>query len=227
MKKLPIEVVHYSDVLCVWAYIAQARMDELQASFPDDIAVNYRFLQVFGDVPGKLAALWADRNGLEGYASHVQDVAAGFEHISISPRVWLDNTPTSSLPGHLLLCAAKRLVRKDPESYSAELSEQLLRALRHAFFVKCADISQQDELLGLAEQTGINLSALLQVLNSGEAHAQLAADLAQAAKISVRASPTLTFNEDRQVLTGNVGYRVIEANVRELLRNPGDQQSWC
>jgi hypothetical protein len=36
------------------------------------------------------------------------------------------------------------------------------------------------------------------------------------------------FNEGRQVLTGNVGYRVIEANVRELLRQPSDDQSsWC
>ena len=30
-----------------------------------------------------------------------------------------------------------------------------------------------------------------------------------------------------QMLTGNVGYRVLEANVRELLHNPGGQQSWC
>jgi len=37
----------------------------------------------------------------------------------------------------------------------------------------------------------------------------------------------LLFNEGRQVLTGNVGYRVIEANVRELLRVPVDQSSWC
>ncbi len=43
----------------------------------------------------------------------------------------------------------------------------------------------------------------------------------------VRASPTLTFNEDRQRLTGNVGYRIIEANVRELLERPETQQTWC
>ena len=34
-------------------------------------------------------------------------------------------------------------------------------------------------------------------------------------------------NEGRQLLAGNVGYRVIEANIRELLDTPGDQQSWC
>ena len=43
----------------------------------------------------------------------------------------------------------------------------------------------------------------------------------------VWSSPTMTFNEGRQTLAGNVGYRVVEANVRELIRNPHDQASWC
>jgi hypothetical protein len=28
-------------------------------------------------------------------------------------------------------------------------------------------------------------------------------------------------------LTGNVGYRILEANIRELLDSPPGQQSWC
>jgi predicted DsbA family dithiol-disulfide isomerase len=43
----------------------------------------------------------------------------------------------------------------------------------------------------------------------------------------VRSSPTLLFNEGRQRLSGNVGYRIIEANVRELLDRPIVQHSWC
>jgi predicted DsbA family dithiol-disulfide isomerase len=58
-------------------------------------------------------------------------------------------------------------------------------------------------------------------------HARRSEDVAMARDQSVRASPTLLFNEGRQALTGNVGYRVIEANVRELLRTPVDQSSWC
>jgi len=44
---------------------------------------------------------------------------------------------------------------------------------------------------------------------------------------TVTVSPTLIFNEGRQRLNGNVGYRVIEANIRELLHNPTEEQSWC
>jgi hypothetical protein len=35
-------------------------------------------------------------------------------------------------------------------------------------------------------------------------------------------------NDGRQKLYGNVGFRIIEANIQELLRAPvGDQASWC
>ncbi len=35
-------------------------------------------------------------------------------------------------------------------------------------------------------------------------------------------------NQGHQKLYGNLGYRVIEANIRELLREPGaGEMSWC
>ena len=39
----PIRVVHFSDVLCVWAYVSQIRMDELQHQFADAVVVEYRY----------------------------------------------------------------------------------------------------------------------------------------------------------------------------------------
>lgn len=227
MDKSVIDIEHFSDVLCIWAYIAQIRVDELQANFPHEVRIDYRFLQVFGDVAGKMSAQWADRGGLEGYAAHVQEVAATFEHIDINPRAWTGNPPTSSLPAHLLLCGLKALRAADPEGTAPDLVERTLSALRHAFFVELVDISNQQRLFEVAEQAGAHVAKLQQALDSGAAHAQLAADLAAATHNAVRASPTMTFNEGRQVLTGNVGYRVIEANIRELLRSPSDQQSWC
>ena len=40
-------------------------------------------------------------------------------------------------------------------------------------------------------------------------------------------SPSLLLNDGRQRLNGNVGYRVIAANVREILERPPGQLSWC
>ena len=39
-------------------------------------------------------------------------------------------------------------------------------------------------------------------------------------KYQIPGSPTLVFNEGRPLLYGNVGYRIVESDVRELLRNP-------
>jgi predicted DsbA family dithiol-disulfide isomerase len=82
-------------------------------------------------------------------------------------------------------------------------------------------------LLEIAAQADVDIKALARVIDNGMAHAQLADDLAAAAQNAVRASPTLLMNEGRQVLAGNVGYRVLEANILELLHSPGEQQSWC
>jgi len=44
----------------------------------------------------------------------------------------------------------------------------------------------------------------------------------------IEGSPSFVLNEGRQKLYGNVGFRIIEANIQELLRAPGtDQVSWC
>ena len=62
----------------------------------------------------------------------------------------------------------------------------------------------------------------------GRAHAALAADYQDAAAMGVQGSPTFILNGGRQKLYGNVGYRILEANIQELLRTPNaDQANWC
>jgi predicted DsbA family dithiol-disulfide isomerase len=56
----------------------------------------------------------------------------------------------------------------------------------------------------------------------------VSADYELARELGVDVSPTLVLNQGRQRLNGNVGYRVIEANFKELLREPhAGQASWC
>ena len=216
-----IPITHYSDALCIWAYISQVRVAELRAKFASDISFAYRYFSVFGDVETKMATQWGEKGGLPGYAAHVQEVAARFEHVSINPNTWEKDAPRSSMPAHIVLCAARvaggggdRLLALDHE-------------IRRSFFEDAVDISALDNLVQICVGQGFARSAILDALASGRAHAALATDMKLAQESGVRSSPTLTFNEGRQTLAGNVGYRVIEANIRELIRDPGDQQSWC
>ena len=218
-----LTITHYSDALCVWAYIGQVRVTELEADFRDEVSFEFRYFNVFGDVRTKLETQWASRGGLSAYADHVHEVAGGFEHVSLHPDVWRKNVPASSLPAHLVLSAARCM---DAESQGT-VARTLDTAIREAFFTAATDIGQRDELLAIAEQQGLSVAELERFIGNGQAHALVASDLKNAADSAIRSSPTMTFNEGRQTLSGNVGYRVLEANVRELLRHPTAQQSWC
>jgi predicted DsbA family dithiol-disulfide isomerase len=220
-----VRITHFSDVLCVWAYLSQIRCDELVAQFQDRVSIDYRYMQVFGSVRAKLGAQWSDRGGIEGYAAHVREVASGFEHASIHPEVWLKATPESSMPCHLFLCAVRELEARGDAEPGAQA--RAAWAAREAFFRECEDIAVRSVLLGVAERVGVPAARIEPLLDGGIAHAALSADLADGREQAVRASPTLMLNEDRQRLTGNVGYRVIEANVRELLADSTGQRSWC
>ena len=220
-----VRLTYFSDALCVWAYVSEIRCDELLEKYPEQVSMDCRFFQVFGSVARKIELQWAERGGILGYAEHVRQVVAGFDHVSVHPEIWLRDAPQSSLPSHLFLCAARLLEqRREVEAGAARRAAWMLR---EAFFSRCADVSKRSQLLEVAEQAGLSAARVEALLDSGDAHAALCEDLELAREQSVHASPTLVFNEGRQRLTGNVGYRIIEANVRELLERPAGQHSWC
>jgi predicted DsbA family dithiol-disulfide isomerase len=220
---MPVQITHFSDILCVWAYISQFRVAELQSNFPQEVEFEFCYFNVFGDVQTKMAAQWAKRGGVAGYAQHVHEIAARFDHVSLSPDVWGQNIPTSSLPAHLIIAAARLL---DSEHDSAD-APSLDSAIREAFFSAAVDVSRMTELLAIADHQGIEIAGLKNKLETGQAFALVSHDFKSADALGVSSSPTMIFNEGRQTLSGNVGYRILEANIRELLQHPAGQQSWC
>jgi predicted DsbA family dithiol-disulfide isomerase len=218
-------ILHFSDVLCFYAYAAQIRIDELCRSFPNEVDLCFHFCLVFGDVERRFAERWGNRGGVQGYAAHLRGVAERFPHVTVHPEVWTRNTPASSLPAHLLLRAVGVLERDEQVAPGTFRSAD--KAVREAFFCDARNVASARVLGEIAETLGLPQAALQQTLDSGRAHADLSRDLELVRQHSVTLSPTLLFNEGRQRLNGNVGFRIIEANVRELLRTPEHEASWC
>jgi predicted DsbA family dithiol-disulfide isomerase len=223
----PIRIFYFSDILCIWAYIAQIRLDELQATFHDKISIQYHFVPVFGNAREKLETGWRDRGGLEGYSQHVKYVTQKFNHITLHPDIWTQVVPPSSTACHLFLHALQLLEQKGILQPSEQRFAKAVWAFREAFFTRLADVSDRKVQFEIAETLGLPIAALQAQIDSGEAYAQLSKDFELVKEHTVTVSPTLIFNEGRQRLNGNVGYRVIEANIRELLHNPPGEQSWC
>lgn len=223
----PLRIAYYSDLLCVWAYVAQPRLEALKAEHGADVVLEHRFVPVFGDALGKLGAAWKDRNGFAGYAHHVAQTVARFPPATLHPDAWTKVRPTSSLSPHLFLRAIEHWERGTGNAPTPRF-EQAIWTLRRGFFVDAADISRRDVQRELVAPLDIDLDAVDQLIADGSAHARLAADHVDAEKHRIEGSPTFVLNEGRQKLYGNVGFRIIAANIRELLRTPSDgEASWC
>lgn len=217
-KKLAL--TYFSDVLCVWAHISQARVDEVEKQFADKVTIDYRFCSVFGDSAHKIGVGWAARGGYEGFARHLQASASEFDHITLHPELWQNVRPLSSTPAHIVMKAVQRV---DKDRCRAVLQE-----LRGAFFERCQDIGQWSVLRDVLSAVGVSVEQVRSVIDSGVAHADLEADHRDQQLLMVQGSPTIILNEGRQKLYGNVGFGVIEANIKELLRSPAaGAASWC
>jgi len=217
----PLPIFCFSDILCVFAYAANARLEQLRADFGEQIQLSEHFISVYGDVPRRI-----ERHGQSGaeYGANVVNIAERFDHIEVHPDVFCDSYPVSSLPAHHYLRAVKLL--EDEGVFDAAFVP-MTWDVRVAFFRDLVDISKRENLDAIAEQHDIPVDAVNRHIESGRAYAELDHDVRLQREYDVQVSPSLIMNEGRQRLNGNVGYRVIEANVNELLRKPDDEMSQC
>ena len=149
-----------------------------------------------------------------------------FPEVSIHPDLWLTVRPASSSSPHLFLKAVETAEANGAAPAGA--GEGLAWAFRRAFFEDARDIANRSVQLDLAASANLDLGAIEAAIADGQAHAALASDYQDADAARIQGSPTFVLNDGRQKLYGNVGYRIIEANVLELLRTPRtDQASWC
>jgi predicted DsbA family dithiol-disulfide isomerase len=233
-KQSVATITYFSDVLCIWAYTAQIKLDELQRQFGDQIHVEYRFLCLFGDVSAHIESSWGERGGAAGYARHVKQVGASFDHLEIHPEIWTKNMPATSASCHLFLKAIQLLekagdISAAPQAQfgSKSLFEEVVWRCRLSFFRDLQDIADRSNLEAIAEDISLPLADIRRQIDSGAAYAALCADLDAKERHLIEGSPTFLLNEGQQKLYGNVGYRIIEANLQEMLADSGDRASWC
>jgi predicted DsbA family dithiol-disulfide isomerase len=222
----PIKIEIFSDVLCVWAYFSEARIAEVRRNFGEKVSIDFRFVSVFGDVAGKMAASWKDKRGYEGFADHVHHSGKMFPEIHLNAKIWREVRPASSLAPQLYLKAIQlcEINQLCPAGTFAKATAKM----REAFFLEARDIARLDVQQDVGTAAGVSAEVAHSYLQDGRAHAALATDYKSAETLGINGSPTLVLNQGRQKLYGNVGYHIIEANILELLRDPNpDEASWC
>jgi len=229
-----VDIAYFSDILCVWAYIAQIRLDQLRQDFAERVNIHCHYITVFGDVQGKINRNWGQRGGFDGYRKHLEKITRSYDFVTLHPDTWTRTRPRSSMSCHLFLKAVEGLQEQNlisctplPDCRNRTLLEEAAWQMRLAFFRDGRDIGQLNEQLRIADQLALPIDDIQYLLTSGEAFAMLSSDIELKEQLLITGSPTFVLNEGRQKLYGNIGYRIIEANIHELLETQVDQASWC
>lgn len=215
-----VNIDYFTDVLCIWAWIAQRRTDELELAWSDRINVRYRHVNVFGDTQTRIGQGWADRGGFRGFRDHVVESAAFYPEIEVNTDVWVKVQPKTSANAHLVLTAVAELV-------GPAAAKQLAARIRHAFFVDVRDISDFGVLRKIAGDFGVDPEQIQAAVNDGRAAAGLMRDYQQARDDNICGSPSWLLNKGRQKLYGNIGFHVLNANVEGLFTRHATDASWC
>jgi predicted DsbA family dithiol-disulfide isomerase len=232
---MPVTIDYFTDVLCIWAYGGQIRIDQLQKELGQEIRLQYRFIPLFAAAQDRLVKQWEHKGGLAGFNAHLSKVARQWEHVELHPSVWIDTAPETSTSAHLLLKAVQLLVEQGALPGASEtayqdrtLFDECVWRTREAFFRNCENIAERAVQDSILKSLEIPVNEVRAQIDNGRAFAALHLDDEAKQRYRVPGSPTLVLNEGRQLLYGNVGYRIIDVNVRELLHNPlHGEASWC
>lgn len=229
-----IRIHYFTDVLCIWAYLAQIRLDELIKNYSSQIDVTYNFMPVFGHTQNRIGHGWKDKGGFDAFSKHMHKVIEEFPHIELHKDIWKKNIPKTSSTSHLFIKAVQCLVETGTISNECRencgqktLLEDFIWEVRVAFFRDLRDISQVSELFDIAKSMNLPADKIQEVLDDGSALAEFSRDIELRDEFNVDGSPTYILNEGRQKLYGNVGYRIIEANLLEIIKQPVMEASWC
>jgi predicted DsbA family dithiol-disulfide isomerase len=229
-----ITIDYFSDVLCVWAYGGQIRLEELQREFAGDILVRQHFMPLFADTRVRIGEGWKDKGGFVGFGQHMQEVCRQWDHIRLHADVWTECRPTSCTSAHVFLkaaglCLDLESVDENSDAEACARFERLVVRVRTAFFEQARDISSLPVLLDLLQSGDPGRGDVVRRIESGEAYAALHRDEQLLKDHGVVGSPTYVFNDGRQLLYGNVGYRIIASNLRELMsaHRVEGEPSWC
>lgn len=211
---------YWSDPLCVWALVAQQKLDRVLDELGDRLRVDYRIVPVFGSVPWRFSqGPWA-KEGLDGRVAATRRIAEQGGRSDVSGECWRCAPSTSWAPA----AAIKAVFALDDAS---EVGPAYQRALRERFFVAEQNIALRSVQLELAEEMSLPRAAIEARLDDGSALSAVCEDHAEKERLRIQGSPTYVFDGGRAMLYGNFDYGILHATVEELVRGVGPGGSAC
>ena len=214
---------YWSDPLCIWALVAQTKLDRVLAELGEFVKVEYRIVPVFGSVAARLSSgPWA-KDGIQGRVVATRDIALRAGRTDVSGECWRRATPSTSWAPS----AAIKAVFALDDGRGEERGPTYQRVLRERFFVKEENIALRSVQLAVAEELALPRAPIEALLDDGSATAAVWEDYAEKERIRIQGSPTYVFDGGRAMLYGNVDYCILQSTVEELVRGARPGASAC
>lgn len=212
---------YWSDPLCIWAFVAQQKLDRVLAELGEHVVVDYRVVPVFGSVPWRFErGPWA-KDGIDGRVLATRKIAEQGGRSDVAGECWRRAMPASSWAPAMAIKAVFAL------EDGAAAGPVYQRALRERFFVREANIALRTVQLEVAEELALPRAPIERRLDDGTALAAVYEDHAERERLHIQGSPTYVFDGGRAMLYGNFDYAILRSTVEELVRGARPGGSAC
>lgn len=172
MEKLKIKIGVVSDVVCPWCYIGKRRLERAMdlASYKFEFEVEYFPFELNPHMPEEgadfkqyLSRKFGSEAKFHELTAHVKKIAAAEGlHFNLEAQVTSPNTRNA----HRIILMARE------EGKQAEVVE----ALFHAYFIAGTDLTRIDNLIDIAERSGLDGERIRMLLesNTGKVEIEMA-----------------------------------------------------
>jgi predicted DsbA family dithiol-disulfide isomerase len=208
-----LSVTVFSDYICPFCYVGDARLDQLRAGY--ELDVNWCFFEIHPDNPAEgkpVEELGYPPEQWRSMMANLEQMARD-DGLALAPRTFTTNSHSA-----LLLAEATRSLA--PHAFDA-----LHKRLFEAYFAERQNIGDRDVLRSIAAECGIPESVVEQAWSDAEFEERLRSQCQRAAQIGVQGVPAYLFG--RHIVSGAVPaetlFRVADYVLNEA-SNEGDQE---
>ncbi len=208
--------------MCVWAFVAQPKLEHVLTAHGDELDPRYHVVPVFTSFPQRFGpgGAW-EKDGPRGRADKTRKLALEHGREDVTGTVWVDDCPSSSWPAG---AAIKAVIAMEDAGLVAEgRGGEYSQSLRDWFFVRNQNTARRSVQLAVAEELDIPRGPLEARIDDGSALSALLEDQERRASLGLLGSPSYVFDGGRAILYGNFSESILTATVEELVRglHPG------
>lgn len=182
-----LEVEIWSDVQCIWCYIASARFDTAVTQFDGDVNVIHRSFQLQPDAPIEMNEQMINERRNRFPSAQRERVFRQLRGLTAAENLPYDPDRTQPTNSRLAL---ELLHHAETTGHRHVLNDHLFRA----YFAEGRHIGSLDELISLANEVGIDPKAARIALADHRYTAAINRDIQRAHEMGVQGVPFYVIN---------------------------------